>query len=1051
MATNPETVVPQTPERDPLAVLQDEGRAKMVAALKTRKATLQQIKDIAKEYSIVITNEDALKENIAYTRIPGSDLSLVGEFVFGLTPPQEAPAATISQYDPTFQEQAWEKIYNTALSLGADRSRAQYFAERLAGRRGGDISLLDLTPAAALTDIPTGIEEVQRGLRFDEPGTAVLGGLQTGLGLLEAVPVVGAGAKAVKPAVSQARNVIALADVARRTPTGDASRQAIEALSPSQVPPTPITPMARIAQAPEPLPTRAPRAAAAAPTPAPEAAAPARAAEPMIPVTPSRVAAAERVAETMDQVPEVSVEFAGNINLSKIDTKEDVSQLLNAVAQSNDEFMAARRGVMSIPDIEDLADKVSLETILGRKVGQSMSAEQIVAARRAVAATSDDVIAKAREWKANPGDDSLKNAALEAIMRQAAFQEQLSGATAEIGRALRAMRETQAGDRSDALRAIVGDVTNIRDGGKINEILDLVSTLDDPAEAAKFIGDMSKPGFKDKILEGWINALLAGPGTHAVNVTSNALFALSKLPEEILASAIGKITRSTDRITAGEVGARSVGMVQGVLDGTRAGAKVMRGEKLADGVSKTELTRRESISGVKGEIVRLPSKALEVEDEFFKAVNRRSELAAEAYRLAAKEAKGDKAKFEELYRGYLNNPTDKMRAQADEYARYATFQNQLIGWPKDVQAFANKYPEFRFLVPFIRTPVNILKAARDRSLLAPLSKEFRKDIYAGGRRRDRALARLAMGNGITGVIAYLYGQDLVTGGGPSDPGERAALLATGWQPYSFKIGDTYYSYARLEPISTVLGVSADFFSLKDSLKKDEAENVPVLLSMSLAKNVLDKTFLQGISNFFEAVIDPDRYGERYLEGLAASFIPNVLPQIARGVDPTLRKTETFADVLQSRIPFASQALPARLDAWGDEIVRVGYTTPEDSPLWGSFTAVTNILNPVRASQIDASSPVKTEVARLGMKVSLPQKTIAISGVDIELTPKEYEAYARVSGRATKSFLDRAVQTSVYKAFSEEEKKDYILDKLRDFRADTREALEPIVISRVLEK
>lgn len=1051
MATNPETVVPQTPERDPLAVLRDEGRAKMVAALRTRKATLQQIKDIAKEHSIKIENEDALKKNIAYTRIPGSDLSLVGEFIFGSTPPQEAPAATISQYEPTFQEQAYTQIYNAARSLGADKSRAQYFAERLAGRRGGDISLLELTPAAALTDVPTGIEEVQRGLRFDEPGTAALGALQTGLGLLEAVPVVGAGVKAAKPTLRQARNVVALADVARRTPTGDASRQAIEALSPSQVPPTPITPMARIAQAPEIPPTRiTPRAAAAAPEVPPVA--PARAAvEPTIPVTPSRVAAAERVAETMDQVPEVSVEFAGNVNLSKLDTKEDVSQLLNAVAQSNAEFMAARRGVMSIPEIESLADKVSLETILGRKVGQSMSAEQIVAARRAVAATSDDVIAKAREWKANPGDENLKNAALEAIMRQAAFQEQLSGATAEIGRALRAMRETQAGGRSDALRAIVGDVTNIRDGDKIDQILDLVSTLDDPAEAAKFIGDMSKPNFRDKILEGWINALLAGPGTHAVNVTSNALFALSKLPEEILASAIGKITRSTDRITAGEVGARSVGMVQGVLDGTRAGAKVMRGEKLSDDVSKTELTRRESISGVKGEIVRLPSKALEVEDEFFKAVNRRSELAAEAYRLAAKEAKGDKAKFEELYRGYLNNPTDKMRKQADEYARYATFQNQLIGWPKDVQAFANKYPEFRFLVPFIRTPVNILKAARDRSLLAPTTRQFWAEVRAGGRRRDRALSKVSLGTGITGAIGYLYGQDLVTGGGPSDPGERAALLATGWQPYSFKIGDTYYSYARLEPISTVLGVSADFFSLKDSLRKDEAENVPVLLAMSLAKNVLDKTFLQGISNFFEAVIDPDRYGERYLEGLAASFIPNVLPQIARGVDPTLRETETFADVLQSRIPFASQALPARLDAWGDEIVRVGYTTPEDSPLWGSLTAVTNILNPVRTSQIDASSPVKTEVARLGMKVSLPQKTITVSGVDIELTPEEHKAYVSVSGRAAKSFLDRAVQTSGYKAFSEEEKKDYILDELRDFRAETRKALEPIVVSRVLEK
>jgi hypothetical protein len=221
------------------------------------------------------------------------------------------------------------------------------------------------------------------------------------------------------------------------------------------------------------------------------------------------------------------------------------------------------------------------------------------------------------------------------------------------------------------------------------------------------------------------------------------------------------------------------------------------------------------------------------------------------------------------------------------------------------------------------------------------------------------------------------------------------------------------------------------------------------LSMSLAKNVLDKTFLQGISNFFEAVLDPDRYGEKYLEGLAASFVPNVLPQIARGVDPTLRETETFPEFLQSRIPGASQALPERLDAWGDEVVRVGYTKPEDSPLWGSLTAVTNILNPVRASRVDASSPVKTEVARLGMKVSLPQETITYAKNDIELTRQEFETYTEVSGSVAKTILDQAVQTPQYKNLSEEAKKEFILDTLSDVRRETREALLPSVITRVL--
>jgi hypothetical protein len=1033
MATDPNTLLPAP--QDTAA----QGRAALQAYLLANKgkATLEGAKAVGAQFGLTVS--DSAQAAIDWANRKDTDVSLIPITTDVLADVNEPLAVDLVSPEGPPPESARgileaaatgaADVFAREPSLGLDPENRQALAQL------GPIGRVLLTP---LGDIGAGaLTTLQAGL---EGGTLGIGQLMENVGLLDVIE----SATGVQQSPESARNELMaiLESEGLRAPMGYATPRPAPVAPIQQIarapelPEAPVTPIQRIAQAPE-LPPVQPRPRAAA---APEA--------PTIPLTPERVAAAERVAETMDEVP-VPVEFAGNINLSKLDTKEDVSQLLNAVAQSNDEFLTARRGVLPIPEIEKLADKVSLETILGRKVGQSFSAEQIVAARRAVAATSDDAIRKAREWKANPGDENLKNTALEALMRQAAFQEQLSGGTAEIGRALRAMREVQAGDRSNALRAIVGDVTKIKDGDKINDILDLVSTLDDPNAAAKFIGDMSKPTFKDKILEFWINSLLAGPGTHAVNIASNALTAISRLPEEIIASGIGQVTRSADRVTAREVGARSAGLVQGVVDGVRAGAKVVRGEELPDDVSKTELVRQDAISGVKGRVVRLPSKALEVEDEFFKAVNRRSELGAEAYRLAAKEAKGDKAKFEELYRGYLNNPTDKMRKQADEFARYQTFQNDLIGWPKDVQAFANKNPGFRFLVPFIRTPVNILKAARDRSLVAPLTRQFWADVRAGGRTRDRALAKVSLGTGITGTIGYLYGQDLVTGGGPTDPGERAALLATGWQPYSFKVGDTYYSYARLEPLSTVIGVSADFFSLQDQLNRNEAENIPVLLSMSLAKNVLDKTFLQGISNFFEAVLDPDRYGEKYLEGLAASFVPNVLPQIARGVDPTLRETETFPEFLQSRIPGATQALPERLDAWGDEVVRVGYTKPEDSPLWGSLTAVTNILNPVRASRVDASSPVKTEVARLGMKVSLPQETITYAKNDIELTRQEFETYTEVSGSVAKTILDQAVQTPQYKNLSEEAKKEFILDTLSDVRRETREALLPSVITRVL--
>ena len=53
----------------------------------------------------------------------------------------------------------------------------------------------------------------------------------------------------------------------------------------------------------------------------------------------------------------------------------------------------------------------------------------------------------------------------------------------------------------------------------------------------------------------------------------------------------------------------------------------------------------------------------------------------------------------------------------------------------------------------------------------------------------------------------------ISGAGPTDPQQRAAMLANGWQPYSVKIGDTWYSYRRLDPFASILGPTADLVEL----------------------------------------------------------------------------------------------------------------------------------------------------------------------------------------------------------------------------------------------
>jgi len=86
---------------------------------------------------------------------------------------------------------------------------------------------------------------------------------------------------------------------------------------------------------------------------------------------------------------------------------------------------------------------------------------------------------------------------------------------------------------------------------------------------------------------------------------------------------------------------------------------------------------------------------------------------------------------------------------------------------------------------------------------------------AGGATRDLAVSKALIGTGM-GTAVYQAALDgRITGSAPTDPKKTRLLLADGWKPYSIRIGDTYYSYKRLDPFSTTLGVAADLATLPE--------------------------------------------------------------------------------------------------------------------------------------------------------------------------------------------------------------------------------------------
>lgn len=703
--------------------------------------------------------------------------------------------------------------------------------------------------------------------------------------------------------------------------------------------------------------------------------------------------------QAYEEWPAGGPDFAGNINLGKLASPQDIKRALD-FTERRVGFDAATRGRVSQAETERLASELGMtpERLLARRKGEAFNAEEALAARQILAKSGNELVNLARRVRAmdDPGDEALA-AFRQAWLRHAAIQEQVAGATAEAGRALQQFR--MAADsravRKDVLTAMIeggGGRDRIRDAA--DALIDAVET--DPGKFNPLVEQISKPRFKDKALELWYNMLLSGPATHAVNVTSNTLTALGQLPEHGAAAIIGKAREvfnrgAVDRVTSTEVGRRAYGMLEGLKDGLRQFVRTARTGDTSDHVTKVELQSQRAISGLKGEIIRTPSRFLAAEDELFKAVARRMELHGDAARIAHKEGlRGDAAstRIAEL----VANPTDEMLARSLDYGRYLTFQRPLGDFASKIAAARSSNPLFTVLVPFVRTPTNLLKFAVERSPAAPLLKEWRADFRAGGARRDLAIARMMVGSAFGAAIYEAAIKGYITGSTPDDSIKAQFMRADGWQPYSFRVGDKWYSYNRLDPFATTIGVAADLATKRDGMTSRQLDNYAMLLTASIMQNMGDKTWLSGISDFVQTLQDSQRYGPSYLRKMGASFVtPTLSSQVARAVDPVLRDTRTLGDTIRSRIPGLSSDLPAKRDIWGEPITSEGGPGPD-------------FMAPVRQSSVQ-HDPLNREMLEIGARFSDPQRFIIQDGQRVDLTPRQFEQYSALAGQQTRKMIE----------------------------------------------
>lgn len=749
---------------------------------------------------------------------------------------------------------------------------------------------------------------------------------------------------------------------------------------------------------------------------------------------------------------------ARNINLGNLNTTEDVKTLIDQVAIADAApINEARRQKISNEELEALAGDVGMtvEKLLARRAGDLPRAEEILASRKILTASGENLINMAQAAKNGSEMDLILFR--RAMTQHRAIQAQVSGMAAEAGRALQQFNI--AAKSAKEQERLIKEALETTGGESLSRnMAAMIAELKDVNQVGKVVKEANKATTFDKLYEVWINGLLSGPTTHTVNVISNVMTAALTVGERKIASVLG------NSVAPDEATAQLKGMIEGAKDGMRLAWQALKTGEPSDQLNKLEAgEQHRAISAENlnasgnagrfadylGNVIRIPGNLLTASDEFFKSVGYRMELQAQAYRTAFNEGLTDERAAARVHE-VLENPPENIKRAAIDAMRYQTFTNSLQETKIGTLGAAGQLAERlrrsdapllrafgKVVIPFVRTPTNIASFTLERTPMALASRAVRADIAAGGARRDLALAKLATGSFIMGAAADLTLGGQITGGGPTDYRMQAILREKGWQPYSILINGKYYAYNRLDPVGSVIGLAADMTEIIGQLDEPDAFEIGIAGTIAAASNLSSKTYLSGLTEFFDVLAgtlsgrDKDNIrAMNYLSRMASSIVPftSALRTFERIQDPTVRSAFDFVDGIKARLPGYSDDLPPRRNIFGEPVV-----------LSGGF-GLDNMAG-IYTSELKEDAVVDEIVAQQ-VGIAMPRKSID----GIELDVYQYDRYIQLmSGKdgivpPIKDQLREMFNSAEYQRLDTETKQQLIRARFSDSAAAARAQL-----------
>lgn len=350
------------------------------------------------------------------------------------------------------------------------------------------------------------------------------------------------------------------------------------------------------------------------------------------------------------------------------------------------------------------------------------------------------------------------------------------------------------------------------------------------------------------------------------------------------------------------------------------------------------------------------------------------------------------------------------------------------------------------ILPFKKTPLNIAKNAIDyaggsylKAGAKALGRESAADVID-------ELAKGVTGSAIMGIGYILARNGFLTGGTTGDDRTDAYRDMNGDQEYAVKIpGKGTYTLDWASPAAVPLLVGAE-------IAQDNSELTPGILLdkfRHLSQPVLETTMLQGLNDTLDNIsyADSDEKLFALLAGgagdFARQFVPTVLGQVARTIDPVRRssygggQSKTERDTgyalrsTMNRIPGLSRQNEPYIDQWGREQASLDGT---DDSAGGMFLrGAYNMLSPgyIRQENI---TPVDEYLQGLYGSTNdsgvLPEKasnSVTVDSKTYYLTPEEKTQYAKTRGQISYDAVDSLRQNGLFLQLPEDQQNEIVKD------------------------